>query len=43
MGGKPFAMYKFRSMCDGAETQLKQLQDRNEATGPLFKIKDDRE
>ena len=40
-GGKPFVCYKFRSMRDGAEKELDQLADMNEATGPLFKIKND--
>jgi len=40
-GGRPFGMYKFRSMCDDAEARLEQLMDDNEASGPLFKMKDD--
>lgn len=40
-GGRVFRMYKFRSMCVGAEKQRNQLLDRNEADGPLFKIADD--
>lgn len=39
--GKPFWMLKFRSMTDGAEGALEKLRDRNEATGPLFKIRKD--
>lgn len=39
--GKIFKMYKFRSMCLDAEKKLKKLQKRNEADGPVFKIKDD--
>lgn len=39
--GKPFKMYKFRSMVVGAEEQKLYLQDQNEADGPIFKIKDD--
>ena len=39
--GKPFKMYKFRSMCVNAEKKLKRLQKKNEADGPVFKIKDD--
>jgi exopolysaccharide biosynthesis polyprenyl glycosylphosphotransferase len=39
--GRRFMMYKFRSMHQDAERLLEQLRDRNEATGPLFKIKDD--
>jgi exopolysaccharide biosynthesis polyprenyl glycosylphosphotransferase len=40
-GGHPFTMYKFRSMVRGAETMLTQLVDRNEASGALFKIRND--
>lgn len=40
-GGKPFTVYKFRSMAIGAEEQKEFLLDLNEANGPLFKIKDD--
>lgn len=36
-----FRMWKFRSMVPHADEMLKGLQDRNEADGPLFKIKDD--
>lgn len=39
--GKKFKMIKFRSMRVGAEKELYRLIDRNEASGPLFKIKDD--
>lgn len=39
--GKLFKMIKFRSMVVGAENQKISLQERNEADGPLFKIKDD--
>lgn len=39
--GKPFKMYKFRSMCVDAEEQLESLLDRNEMAGPAFKITDD--
>lgn len=38
---KQFKMYKFRSMCKGAECQLDKLQKNNEMTGPMFKIKED--
>lgn len=38
---KLFRMLKFRSMVPHAEDMLKDLQDKNEADGPLFKIKDD--
>lgn len=40
-GGKEFKMFKFRSMCVDAEKQLDSLMDRNEMTGPAFKIADD--
>ncbi|WP_241156998.1 sugar transferase [Adlercreutzia sp. ZJ304] len=40
-GEKPFKMYKFRSMIPSADELLPNLKDKNEATGPLFKIKDD--
>lgn len=36
-----FRMWKFRSMVPHADEMLKGLQDKNEADGPLFKIKDD--
>jgi exopolysaccharide biosynthesis polyprenyl glycosylphosphotransferase len=39
--GKHFYIYKFRSMREGAEAEKQRLKARNEATGPLFKIKDD--
>ena len=38
---KPFKMYKFRSMVPDADELLPELADQNEATGPLFKMKDD--
>ena len=38
---KTFKMYKFRSMVHNAEDLLKDLMDRNEQTGPVFKIDDD--
>jgi exopolysaccharide biosynthesis polyprenyl glycosylphosphotransferase len=40
-GGKPFVLYKFRSMAVGAEEQQERLRDLNEADGPIFKIKED--
>jgi exopolysaccharide biosynthesis polyprenyl glycosylphosphotransferase len=40
-GGKPFLTYKFRSMRVGAESEQTQLYNLNEASGPLFKIKND--
>jgi exopolysaccharide biosynthesis polyprenyl glycosylphosphotransferase len=39
--GKRFQVFKFRSMEHGAEEQVPALSEKNEATGPLFKIKDD--
>ena len=39
--GKPFTMYKFRSMVMCAEEQLDDLADLNEATGPIFKMNND--
>ena len=38
---KTFKMYKFRSMVHNAEELLKDLMDRNEQSGPVFKINDD--
>jgi exopolysaccharide biosynthesis polyprenyl glycosylphosphotransferase len=39
--GRPFKILKFRTMVVDAEERLEQLLDLNEATGPLFKMKDD--
>ncbi|MGO1972256.1 MAG: sugar transferase [Propionibacteriaceae bacterium] len=39
--GRPFTMYKFRSMCTDAEERLAQLLAMNEGAGPLFKLKAD--
>ncbi|MCA9930525.1 MAG: sugar transferase [Anaerolineales bacterium] len=39
--GKPFKMYKFRSMILGADQKKAALQALNEADGPIFKIRDD--
>lgn len=39
--GRPFIAYKFRSMRVGAEEELATLNGLNEATGPLFKIRND--
>lgn len=41
LNGAAFGMYKFRSMVNDAEARLSQLVEDNEATGPLFKMKDD--
>lgn len=39
--GRPFTLYKFRSMYQDAEQRLAILKERNEAVGALFKIRDD--
>lgn len=39
--GRPFKVYKFRSMYVGAEADQQKLSAQNEASGPLFKIRDD--
>ena len=39
--GRPFKVYKFRSMYKDAENVLSDLLIYNEAQGPLFKMKDD--
>jgi len=41
MGGRPFSMYKFRSMKLGAEEEQDALVEHNEASGPLFKMRND--
>lgn len=41
LDGKPFAMYKFRSMVCNAEILKEQLLMQNEVTGPVFKMKQD--
>jgi exopolysaccharide biosynthesis polyprenyl glycosylphosphotransferase len=40
-GGVHFEAYKFRSMRQDAEQQLDQLRARNEANGPIFKMRAD--
>ncbi len=40
-GGRYFHCYKFRSMCVDAEAKKAQLMHLNEASGPVFKIKQD--
>ncbi len=40
-GGRMFNMYKFRSMVVNAEDLLPELKDKNEADGPIFKMKKD--
>lgn len=39
--GKPFIMYKFRTMVKGAEEMKPDMQKLNEMDGPVFKIKKD--
>ncbi|HEY9291413.1 MAG TPA: sugar transferase [Microlunatus sp.] len=39
--GKPFTMYKFRSMVVDAEQRLAELTAQNEGAGPLFKMERD--
>lgn len=39
--GRPFRMYKFRTMRPGAETERDRLADINQMSGPVFKSKDD--
>lgn len=39
--GRPFTMYKLRSMYKDAEARLQELLDKNEQTGPAYKFLDD--
>jgi exopolysaccharide biosynthesis polyprenyl glycosylphosphotransferase len=39
--GRKFKLYKFRTMVVDAEDKLKELKDKNESDGPVFKIKND--
>ena len=39
--GKPFQCHKFRSMVDGAQHMQHTIAGLNEASGPLFKVRDD--
>ena len=39
--GRPFTLLKFRTMCAGADLMLEDLRNRNEADGPLFKLRQD--
>lgn len=39
--GRPFCMYKFRSMVTNAEQARAELEARNEMSGPVFKVKAD--
>jgi exopolysaccharide biosynthesis polyprenyl glycosylphosphotransferase len=39
--GRPFTLLKFRTMVQGADRMLEELRERNEADGPLFKLRSD--
>ena len=39
--GRPFTIYKFRTMERGAEDRFHELADRNEVVGPAFKMRED--
>jgi lipopolysaccharide/colanic/teichoic acid biosynthesis glycosyltransferase len=39
--GRPFVLWKLRTMRVGAEAELAALRPRNEANGPVFKLRDD--
>jgi exopolysaccharide biosynthesis polyprenyl glycosylphosphotransferase len=41
IGGRPFACFKFRTMVHGAEHLQDTLEQENELTGAIFKIRDD--
>ncbi|MGG7213272.1 sugar transferase [Clostridium nigeriense] len=41
LNGEEFKMYKFRSMVVNAEEIKEKLKEKNEMSGPMFKIKDD--
>lgn len=41
LNGRPFKMWKFRSMVNNAEQLRAELESRNEQAGPVFKIKED--
>lgn len=40
-GGRPLRAYKFRTMVENADRLKLQFLDRNEATGPVFKMRND--
>ncbi|CAI2651323.1 putative sugar transferase EpsL [Apilactobacillus kunkeei] len=39
--GKSFRIYKFRSMCQNADAKKKELTDKNEVNGAMFKMSND--
>jgi lipopolysaccharide/colanic/teichoic acid biosynthesis glycosyltransferase len=41
LGGRPFTIYKFRTMCVDAEARQKSLRDISEQDGPAFKLTND--
>ena len=41
LNGRTFTLFKYRSMVEDAEEMQESLADKNEMTGPVFKIKDD--
>ena len=41
IGGEPFACFKFRTMLDDADQMQADLESLNEASGAIFKIRDD--
>jgi lipopolysaccharide/colanic/teichoic acid biosynthesis glycosyltransferase len=41
LGGRPFTIYKFRTMVDGAEARRKELAALSEQDGPAFKLAND--
>lgn len=41
LNGRPFNMYKFRSMVNNAEQLKQELQQLNEMSGPVFKVTND--
>lgn len=41
LNGRIFQLYKFRSMVDGAEAKRGDLEEQNEMSGPVFKVRND--
>jgi exopolysaccharide biosynthesis polyprenyl glycosylphosphotransferase len=41
LGGRPFKMYKFRSMLENADAQIKEMIDFDRLAEPVFKIRQD--